>query len=362
MEIKLDKRNYRKHNARNKALIRKSLEELGAGRSIVIDKDGTIIGGNGTYEQAKKLNIPVEIIKSDGSKLFAIQRTDISGDDERRKKLALLDNSASDSSEFDVNLLQQDFKVDELSDLGVDIKINDVEVDYTERDESILEYKENVFFKSENWFDIPTLRADMLYDGTIDSVSLGASDILEKDKTYLCLYGSYKLEANAENQVIGFFVDDSRFEVVWNDAVRVLARFHEIQPKAIMTPNFSMWADEPIPYNIMAWYKTQWCGRYWQEAGFKILPTINWGDKKTYDFCFLGIPKNAPVVAMQGRNIKTKQEIKLFLDGYFKAKETINFKKVICYGDKIQKLDELKDEPITYLKSMIELRTQKKSL
>jgi len=48
--IKHDKRNYRKHSDRNKALIQKSLSETGAGRSIVIDADNEIIGGNGVFE------------------------------------------------------------------------------------------------------------------------------------------------------------------------------------------------------------------------------------------------------------------------------------------------------------------------
>lgn len=38
-EIKFDERNYRKHSKKNKALIKKSLEELGAGRSVVIDNE-----------------------------------------------------------------------------------------------------------------------------------------------------------------------------------------------------------------------------------------------------------------------------------------------------------------------------------
>lgn len=36
-EIKLDPRNYRIHGEENKRLIRKSLTECGAGRSILVD-------------------------------------------------------------------------------------------------------------------------------------------------------------------------------------------------------------------------------------------------------------------------------------------------------------------------------------
>ena len=75
--IKFDKRNYRKHNEKNKKLIRKSLEECGTGRSIIVDSNEEIIAGNGVYEQAKAMNIPVKVIETDGTELIAVKRTDL---------------------------------------------------------------------------------------------------------------------------------------------------------------------------------------------------------------------------------------------------------------------------------------------
>lgn len=119
--IKFDKRNYRKHNDKNKSPIRKSLEECGAGRSIVIDNNGEIIAGNGIYEQAQKLGLNTKIIETDGSDLVVVKRTDLNTDDEKRKRLAVMDNSTSDSSEFDLELLSVDFEVPDLQNMGIDI-------------------------------------------------------------------------------------------------------------------------------------------------------------------------------------------------------------------------------------------------
>ena len=130
MEIKLDKRNYRKHNDRNKDLIRKSLNECGAGRSIVIDNEGEIIAGNGIYEQAKELGLKTKIIETDGSELVVVKRTDLNTDDEKRKKLAIMDNSTSDSSEFDIELLKVDLSIPELQELGVPVfESSNIDVD-----------------------------------------------------------------------------------------------------------------------------------------------------------------------------------------------------------------------------------------
>lgn len=123
--IKFDARNYRRHNDRNKELINKSLKECGAGRSIVIDNENNIIAGNGIYSQAQLLGIPTKVIETDGSELVVVKRTDLKTDDEKRKQLAVMDNSTSDSSDFDLTLLQEDFSSEELHDWGLDIDFNE---------------------------------------------------------------------------------------------------------------------------------------------------------------------------------------------------------------------------------------------
>lgn len=112
--IQLDPHNYRIHNDRNKSIIRKSLEECGAGRSVLMDKENYLIAGNGVYEQAKALGIPVRVIETNGKELVVVKRTDLSIDDNRRKLLALADNHASDTSEFDMDLVLEEFSADEL--------------------------------------------------------------------------------------------------------------------------------------------------------------------------------------------------------------------------------------------------------
>lgn len=120
MTIKFDKRNYRKHSDKNKDLINKSLKECGAGRSIVIDNEDNIIAGNGIYEQAQKLGLKTKVIETDGSELVVVKRTDLQTNDDKRKQLAVMDNSTSDSSEFDFELLNDDFEADTLLDWGID--------------------------------------------------------------------------------------------------------------------------------------------------------------------------------------------------------------------------------------------------
>jgi len=125
-EIKFDSRNYRIHNNKNKGIIRRSLENCGAGRSVLMDNDNVLIAGNGVFEQAKELGLKVRIIESDGTELIAIKRTDLSTEDDRRKALALADNYSSDTSFFDIELVLEDFSAEELDLWEFSIDANDL--------------------------------------------------------------------------------------------------------------------------------------------------------------------------------------------------------------------------------------------
>jgi hypothetical protein len=118
MEIKTDDRNARKHGDRNKETIKASLETCGAGRSIVMDSENVIIGGNGVFEQAQALGLKVKIIESDGSELVVVKRTDLKTGDDKRKLLALADNRTAELAEWDNEALEK--LIAELSEVDLE--------------------------------------------------------------------------------------------------------------------------------------------------------------------------------------------------------------------------------------------------
>lgn len=134
LDIATDPNNFRLHPDKNKQAISNSLDQFGAGRSILIDNDNRAIGGNGVLEQAKEKGIPIKIIDSDGSTLFAIRRTDLSPDDPRRKGLALADNATTDLSYWDDAKLNINFDKETL--LKWDINLTAL-TDFSEKNKEI---------------------------------------------------------------------------------------------------------------------------------------------------------------------------------------------------------------------------------
>ena len=108
-DLKPDKRNANRGTARGNAVISDSLRKYGAGRSILLDKHGTIIAGNKTAENAEAAGLEdVLVVQTTGDQLVAVQRMDLDLElDPRARELAIADNRASEVSlDWDVEALK----------------------------------------------------------------------------------------------------------------------------------------------------------------------------------------------------------------------------------------------------------------
>ena len=135
-----DEHNYRKHSDTNKARIRKSIDEAGLGRSVVIDADGVLVAGNGVQQVIDK-DTPVRVVETDGTELVVVKRTDLHTGDPRRKTLALADNATADDVEWDFEAIAEDWTEDEAGEWGVEWPADDEEG----TDEEIIKRKEAEF-------------------------------------------------------------------------------------------------------------------------------------------------------------------------------------------------------------------------
>lgn len=131
--LKFDPRNANKGTKRGRAALATSLRKYGAGRSILLDRNGTVIAGNKTLEQAiARGDTEVQVVQTDGSQLIAVQRVDLDLEkDAKAKSLAVADNRVGEldlswnptelaaiGKEVD---LSEFFNEDELADLMTDV-------------------------------------------------------------------------------------------------------------------------------------------------------------------------------------------------------------------------------------------------
>lgn len=92
-ELIQDDHNFNKGTEAGQKLMEKSFKELGAGRSILVDKDGRIISGNKSQKAAIAAGIQkVRVIETTGDELIAVNRTDLSLDSKEGREMAYADN------------------------------------------------------------------------------------------------------------------------------------------------------------------------------------------------------------------------------------------------------------------------------
>lgn len=131
-------------------------------------------------------------------------------------------------------------------------------------------------------------------------------------------------------QTCHFFLDDYQFERIWREPKRYLGVLKDYE--AVLTPDFSMYLDMPLP--MMQWnhYRSLALGSWWQKMGLCVIPTLSWADDATYSFCFDGIPHNATVAVSTVGVMRDKQATNFWLKGAKAAKRVLKPKRVLVYG------------------------------
>ena len=122
-----DDKNFNKGTEEGAELIGRSFKEHGAGRSVFIDKNNRLVGGNKAQIGFKGAGYrKVVIVDSDPDTLVAVRRKDVDLDTKQGREMALLDNLTTQVNlawdETELETVQADVEGFDIADFGIDIK------------------------------------------------------------------------------------------------------------------------------------------------------------------------------------------------------------------------------------------------
>ena len=146
-DLHFDKKNANKHTQKGLRLVEKSLSKLGAGRSILIDKNNNIIAGNGVIETAGQIGMDkLQIVETTGDEIVVVKRTDIDLNSKKGRELAIADNySAKESIDLDFDVI--DDLVAEYDISPVEWELEPMKFDLNDIDKPEIEEKEKELIK-----------------------------------------------------------------------------------------------------------------------------------------------------------------------------------------------------------------------
>ena len=313
-DLKPYKKNAKKHPKKQIERIANSIESFGMCDPIGIwGKDNIIVEGHGRLEALKLLGY-------DEAPCIRLDHLT----DEERKAYTLAHNKVAES-EWDFDLLNDelnDIYSFDMEDFGfefVDEEKN--KIDTQNKVEGILNLNKATF-PGVGKYDIPQLAT--IYENEIGEIRewIGFNYVLN--------------DKEPEGKAVHFFIDDYQFQRLWNSPEKYLEKLSRYE--AVLTPDFSPYADMPLATQIFNHYRKHWVGALMQEYGVKVVPTIRASrDERSLDFYLDGEPKGG-VVCISSMWTSDDEAREYFLREYETMQKVLKPEKIYVYGNEVEGL------------------------
>lgn len=132
---------------------------------------------------------------------------------------------------------------------------------------------------------------------------------------------------------VHFFIDDYQFERLWRFPDRYIPILREYE--CVFTPDFSLYVNMPLSLKIYNVYRNRVLGNYWQQQGIKVVPTLQWADFRTFDFCFQGIEPGGTVAVSTLGSAKNPISRGYWIEGMRHAINELTPDTILLYGTPI---------------------------
>ena len=309
--IKPYKNNAKEHPQEQIEQIKKSIEQFGMDDPIGIWKD-EIVEGHGRIIACKEL----------GYKEIPVIRLDHLTDEER-KAYTLVHNKVTEKAQWDFDVLQEE--LDNIN--NINMEDFGFELDFGLEEDN---FKENERHRTNDAYNLD------LVDLESSTNDFWQMPIIENDN-YIpedIIGFNYAKTSKEKNVGIHFYLDDYQFERLWNKPEEYVGILREYD--CMLSPDFSLYLDMPMPMKIWNIYRSRQIGQYYQSMGIKVIPTISWAEEDTFRFAFKGIPKGS-IVSISTIGVKRNQEaLEIWKKGMDAMIEEIEPSTILVYGGEIE--------------------------
>lgn len=311
--------NNPRHNDAAVPYVANSIKEFGFKVPIVIDRNNTIVTGHTRLRAAQKLGLKT---------VPCIVADDLTED--QIKAFRVADNKVSEFATWDTDKLEielDEIEID-MSGFGVDLETFAPDLGEIEADEDGGYYGDERE-RTNNAYNLDLVDYNGLTNDFWQMPTIEDSHYIPSD-----LIGfNYALTSKRKDVGVHFFVDDYQFERVWNNPEKYVDTLFEYD--CILSPDFSLYMDMPMPMKIWNIYRSRQIGAYYQSQGIKVIPTMSWAEPETYEFCFLGVPKGSTVAVSTIGVKRDSDALKIWTDGMKEMIQQIQPENILVYGGKL---------------------------
>ncbi len=132
------------------------------------------------------------------------------------------------------------------------------------------------------------------------------------------------------HKYVHFYVYDNKFIDLIPHIDRYVNLF--LLRDGVITPDYSLISNRSRSIQQMHTFFNRAVGCYLQKKGVPVIPNIRWCDERSYDFCFLGVPRNSIVAISTHGCLRTKEEQQYFRKGLNEMLNRLEPEHVVVHG------------------------------
>jgi len=138
---------------------------------------------------------------------------------------------------------------------------------------------------------------------------------------------------NSERKSVHFFEFDYLFEPTIRSEIKATKRLETFKKyQSVILPDCSIYTNLPLPVQQYQTYKSRAFGIFLKNNGINIIPSVRWGDKYSWDFCFEGIKKKSLVAVGTLSALGTESDKNNFHTGFIEMINRLEPISIIIYG------------------------------
>ena len=168
---------------------------------------------------------------------------------------------------------------------------------------------------------------------------------------------NYVLSTDEKDRAVHFFLDDYQFERIWGQPENYAEKLLDFY--CVFTPDFSLYLDMPIAMQIWNTYRSRLIGQIMQDYGINVIPTISWGTKETFEFCFDGIEQGSICVVSTIGVKRDEEATEIWRDGMDEMIRRIQPSAIWVYGGQVEY--DYKGIPVHFLDNEVTKRLKELS-
>ncbi|MBB1080231.1 DUF4417 domain-containing protein [Limosilactobacillus sp. STM2_1] len=147
------------------------------------------------------------------------------------------------------------------------------------------------------------------------------------------LVGFNQLNVANHSAGVHFYLDDYQFERVWKRPAYYIDKLKQFD--CVLTPDFSLYRDMPLSMMIWNIYRSRLLGQLMQRQGLTVIPTVSWADKRSFDFCFDGLPSRSTLSISTIGVKKSNEANRMWQRGVLEMIRRLHPKQLLVYGGEV---------------------------